>query len=454
MLRSLASLTSFSGIVTAWAFSRQSSIVHCQLSIASKSGKKLRLSRGVRPMAQDDLNKLTIDKERYTSPAGPGKRRRFWLIIAAAVLLVALLGWRVLVTRPVQVEVATVSLVYPSQTFSLLNASGYVVAQRKAAVSSKATGRLEWLGVEEGSVVRAGQLLARLENRDVTATKDQAQASLANARAVLEQARVEEKDAARNLSRNKELIGQGIISQSDYDSAKARYDRAVAASAGARDNIRAAQAALAGAEASLDYTLIRAPFDGVVLTKNADVGDIVSPLAAAANAKAAVVTLADMGSLEVEADVSEANIAKVKVGQPCEILLDALSDTRFRAELHTIVPTADRSKGSVLVKVRFLDRDPRILPEMSAKVAFLERPVAPSENKPLLAIQPASIVERGGRKVVFLVKGDEVVETPVTLGEKVGDLVQVTGGLKAGERIAVKPLEKLKDRSRIKTQEK
>ncbi|GFO60252.1 hemolysin secretion protein D [Geomonas silvestris] len=405
-------------------------------------------------MAQDDLNKLTIDKERYTSPAGPGKRRRFWLIIAAAVLLVALLGWRVLVTRPVQVEVATVSLVYPSQTFSLLNASGYVVAQRKAAVSSKATGRLEWLGVEEGSVVRAGQLLARLENRDVTATKDQAQASLANARAVLEQARVEEKDAARNLSRNKELIGQGIISQSDYDSAKARYDRAVAASAGARDNIRAAQAALAGAEASLDYTLIRAPFDGVVLTKNADVGDIVSPLAAAANAKAAVVTLADMGSLEVEADVSEANIAKVKVGQPCEILLDALSDTRFRAELHTIVPTADRSKGSVLVKVRFLDRDPRILPEMSAKVAFLERPVAPSENKPLLAIQPASIVERGGRKVVFLVKGDEVVETPVTLGEKVGDLVQVTGGLKAGERIAVKPLEKLKDRSRIKTQEK
>jgi len=405
-------------------------------------------------MAQEDLSKLSIDKDRSTSSTVRGKGRRFWVLSAAVVLLVLLVGWRVLVNRPVQVEVATVSLVYPSQTFSLLNASGYVVAQRKAAVSSKATGRLEWLGVEEGSVVRAGQPVARLENRDVTATKDQAQASLANARALLEQARVEEKDAARNLSRNKELVNQGIISQSDYDTAKARHDRAVAASTGARDNIRAAQAALAGAEASLDYTLIRAPFDGVVLTKNADVGDIVSPLAAAANAKAAVVTLADMGSLEVEADVSEANIARVKVGQPCEILLDALPDSRFRAQLHTIVPTADRSKGSVLVKVRFLDRDPRILPEMSAKVAFLERPVAPGENKPLVAIQPAAVVERGGKKVVFLVRGDEVVEAPVTLGGKVGDLVQVTGGVKAGERIAVKPLEKLKDRSRIKTAEK
>jgi HlyD family secretion protein len=404
-------------------------------------------------MAQEDLSKLTIDKERYSAAPKKG-RGRFWLVTGIAILLLALVGWKLALNRSVEVEVATVSLVYPSQTFSLLNASGYVVAQRKAAVASKATGRLEWLGVEEGSVVKSGQLLARLENRDVGATRAQAAANLATAKSNLAQAQVEQKDAARNLKRNKELVAQGIISQSDYDSAEARYNRDVAATAGARTSINSAQAALAGAEAGLDYTLIRAPFDGVVLTKNADVGDIVSPLAAAANAKAAVVTLADMGSLEVEADVSESNLAKVRVGQPCEILLDALPESRFRAVLHTIVPTADRSKGSVMVKVRFLDRDPRVLPEMSAKVAFLERPVGPGEGKPRVALPPAAVVKRDGKSVVFLLRGDKVIETALTLGAKVGDLVEVLSGVKAGERVAIKPLEKLHDQSRVKTAEK
>jgi HlyD family secretion protein len=405
-------------------------------------------------MSQDDLKKLTIDKDRYGSAQRAGKSRRFWVLLGVAALLLVFGVWQLLVNRSVQVEVATVSLVYPSQTFSLLNASGYVVAQRKAAVSSKATGRLEWLGVEEGSVVRQGQLLARLENRDVAAARNQATANLAAARDALQQAQVEQKDAARALSRAKELISQGIISRADYDTAEARYNRDRAATSGAQAAIRGAQAALNGAEASLDYTQIRAPFDGVVLTKNADVGDIVSPLAAAANAKAAVVTLADMGSLEVEADVSEANLGKVRVGQPCEILLDALPDLRFRGVLHTIVPTADRSKGSVMVKVRFLDRDQRLLPEMSAKVAFLERAVQPGENKPRTAISPAAVVSRDGKSFVFLVKGDRVAKTPVVTGARIGDLVEVVSGVKPGERIVVKPLDKLHDHSRIKTAEK
>jgi len=405
-------------------------------------------------MAQEDLNRLTIDKERYSAAPNKGKRVRFWAIVCIVIVLLALIGWKLVLNRSVEVEVATISLVYPSQTFSLLNASGYVVAQRKAAVSSKATGRLDWLGVEEGSVVRSGELLARLESGDVAAAKAQAAANLATARTSLEQARVEQKDAARNLARNKELVAQGIISQSDYDTSQARYDRDVAASAGALSAITSAQAALTGASVALDYTQIRAPFDGVVLTKNADVGDIVSPLAAAANAKAAVVTLADMGSLEVEADVSEANLGKVKVGQPCEILLDALPESRFRGVLHTIVPTADRSKGSVMVKVRFLDRDKRVLPEMSAKVAFLERPVGAGENKPRIALPPSAVVQRDGKSVVFVVQRDKVVQTPVTLGVRVGDLVEVVSGVKAGERIATKPLEKLRDQSRVKTAEK
>ncbi|QWV94396.1 efflux RND transporter periplasmic adaptor subunit [Geomonas oryzisoli] len=405
-------------------------------------------------MAQDDLNKLTIDKHRYTPSGGAGRKRRTRIVTVLVLLALVLAVWAMATTRSVEVEVATVSLVYPSQTISLLNASGYVVAQRKAAVSSKATGRLEWLGVEEGSVVREGQLLARLENRDVAAQKGQASASLSAARDNLEQAKVEQKDAARALTRAKELIGQGIIAQADYDTAEARYQRAQAAVAAAQANISGAQSALRGAEASLDYTLIRAPFDGVVLTKNADVGDIVSPLAAAANAKAAVVTMADMGSLQVEADVSEANLGKVKVGQPCEIVLDALPDVRFRGALSTIVPTADRSKGSVMVKVRFLDQDKRLLPEMSAKVAFLERELKGGEGAPRVGLPPAAVLHRDGRDYVFKVVKDRAQLTPVVLGGKLGDLVQATSGVNAGERIVTKPLDKLRDGSRVKTAEK
>jgi RND family efflux transporter MFP subunit len=410
--------------------------------------------RGEEGMAQEDLNRLTIDKERYAPAKGRGKSWRFWAAFCLLILLFSGSAWYLIVNRSVEVEVATVSLVYPSQTFSLLNASGYVVAQRKAAVSSKATGRLVWLGVEEGSVVREGALLARLEDRDVAAVRAQAVASLAAAVDSLQQAQVEERDAQRALSRDKDLFSEGIISRADYETAEARYNKDVAALGGANSAIRGAQAALVGAGVAVDYTQIRAPFDGVVLTKNADVGDIVSPLAAAANAKAAVVTLADMGSLEVEADVSEANLGKVRAGQPCEILLDALPEARFRGVLHTIVPTADRSKGSVMVKVRFLGSDKRILPEMSAKVAFLERAVLPGEDRARVALLPASIATRDGQSFVFVIAGEKVVQTAVKLGPRLGDMVEVLSGVKAGERIAVTKLEKLHDKSRVKMADK
>jgi HlyD family secretion protein len=404
-------------------------------------------------MAEEDLSKLTIDKQRYSAKGGRRSRRN-WIIAVVAVVLIAIIAWQWAVNRKVDIEVATVSMVYPSQTFSLLNASGYVVAQRKAALSSKITGKLEWLGVQEGSVVKQGQLLARIESTDVAATRDQAVANLKVARDNLTQAQVEQRDAVRNLNRSKQLFEEGIISRADYDTAEARYNRDRAATAGAEASIKAAQARVRGAEAGVDYTQVRAPFDGVVLTKDADVGDIVSPLAVQANAKAAIVTLADMGSLEVEADVSEANLGKVRAGQPCEILLDALPDSRFRGELATIVPTADRSKGSVMVKVRFLDKDSRILPEMSAKVAFLERPVRPGEAKPRVALPLSAIVSRDGRKVVFVVSGDRVVQRPVTLGERLGDMIEVISGVKGGERIAVKPLDKLHDQTRVNVPEK
>lgn len=404
-------------------------------------------------MSPDELGNLKIDREAARRP-----RRRFRPLIlmlsGLAALVCVLLGYAGLFSPSVEVETATVSLVYPSQSFTLINASGYVVAQRKAAVASKATGRLDWLGVEEGSRVRSGDILARLENRDAEATRDQAAANLVLARAKLEDAQADLQDATLNYNRQKELVSQGITARADFDMAEARYRRAQATVSGAVSAIRAAEAALRGATVALEYTLIRAPFDGVVLTKNADVGDIVTPLGAAANAKAAVVTLADMASLMVETDVAEANLEKVRVGQPCEILLDALPDVRFRGLVHTIVPTADRSKATVMVKVRFVAKDPRILPEMSAKVAFLARPVTPEEQKPRTALNPAGVVTRGGNSVVFRVAGNRAVETSVSLGNKLGDMQEVVTGATAGDRIVLGPLEKLRNDARIRVKEK
>ena len=405
-------------------------------------------------MAQEELSKLRIDKQQAVQR--PARRNRVIMIalVIVAAIGVAALASRGVFTPAVEVEFATVSLVYPSQSFTLLNASGYVVAQRKAAVASKATGRLDWLGVEEGSRVRKGDILARLDNRDVEAARDQAAAALVTSRAAMDEAKAEFQDATLNYNRQKDLNSQGITARAEFDGADARYRRAQAAVAGTTSAITGAEAALRGAEVAIEYTLIRAPFDGVVLTKNADVGDIVTPLGAAANAKAAVVTLADMESLMVETDVSEANLEKVKTGQPCEILLDAFPDVRFRGVVHTIVPTADRSKATVMVKVRFVDKDRRILPEMSAKAAFLERPVRPEEQKPRTAINPAAVSSRNGRSVVYKVAGNRALETTVSLGTQFGEMREVTSGIKAGEKIILKPLEKLRNDSRIKSADK
>lgn len=404
-------------------------------------------------MAGSDLNRLKIDKSTQ------GRRRPWYnrpLVRAGALIavIVAILAATGVLTPPVEVETATVSQIYPSQAFTLLNASGYVVAQRKASVASKTTAQLEWLGVEEGSRVRQGQVIARLENRDAAAVRGQATANLNNARAVLDQAKAELRDATLGFERQKELITQGVVAKADYDAAEARYKRAKAGVAAAEANIASLRSALRGAEAQLDYTLIRAPFNAVVLTKDADVGDIVTPLGAAANAKAAVVTIADLDSLQVEADVSESNLEKIRVGQPCEITLDAFPDRRFRGVTHTVVPTADRSKATVMVKVRFIDQDRRILPEMSAKVAFLERQVKPGEEQPVTAVNPQAVLEKGGVKFVFVARGEKAVKNPITTGPKIGDMLQVTGGVKAGDKIIVKPLDKLRDGSRIKSTEK
>jgi RND family efflux transporter MFP subunit len=405
-------------------------------------------------MVDEDLSRLRIDKSGTTSR--PKRRGRLirWVSAALAIIVLGILYAAGVLGPAVQVETTTVTQVYPSQSFTLLNASGYIVAQRKAAVASKITSRLIALMVEEGNRVKKGEVIARLEGDDAMAARDQAVANLNVVRANLEQARAELKDAALLYDRNRDLAGKGYISRAEYDAAEARYSKAVAAVSGAEAAVKAATAALRNAEVALEYTLIRAPFDAVVLTKNADVGDIVTPLGAAANARASVVTIADMGSLQVEVDVSESNLERVKPGQPCEIQLDAFPESRFRGSVHMIVPTADRSKATVLVKVRFIDKDSRILPEMSAKVAFLEREVKPEEQKPLTALSPRAVLTKNGKTTVFLLKDDRVSEVPVTPGQTIGEMTEVVSGVKAGDRVVLKPLEKLRSGTRVKVAEK
>jgi RND family efflux transporter MFP subunit len=403
---------------------------------------------------EEDISKLKIEKSPATFRSGKRKKLFFWLALLLAILLIGLLYVEGIFTPAVSVEVASVVQMYPSQTFTLLNASGYVVAQRKASVASKVTGLLVSMTVEEGSRVKKGQIIARLENEDVTAAKHQAEANLNVARHNLEQARAELQDATLSFNRNKELLAHDFVSRADYDTSEARYKRAIAAVDAAEAAVRANTAALQGANVNIEYTLIRAPFDAVVLTKNADVGDIVTPIGAAAEAKAAVVTIADMNSLQVEVDVSESNLGNVQVGQPCEIQLDALPESRFQGLVHMIVPTADRSKATVMVKVRFIDKDPRILPEMSAKAAFLSRAIRPEEQKPRTVVNSNAVIIHKDKNLVFLIKDNRAFETPVTTGEKLGDMIEVLNGVKAGDKVVLKPVDKLRDGKRIKIIEK
>lgn len=400
-------------------------------------------------VSEPDLSKLRIDRG-ATRAASPGGRRRLpwgWIAVAAGVAAVA--AYFALHRSAIAVEATTVMQAYPSQSYTVLNATGYVVAQRKAAVASKATGRLEWLGVREGSEVKQNEVLARLESRDVAAQMEQAAAGIKVAQANLEQGVAEFNEAERTLARSRDLLAKNFVSQASHDTVIARHERAKAAIAGFKASIAVAQASHRASLVAVEQTLIRAPFDGVVLTKNANVGDVITPFSSATGSQAAVVTMADMSTLEVEVDVSESNLGKVKLEQPCEIQLDALPDVRFRGVLHRLVPTVDRSKATVLAKVRFLDKDPRVLPEMSAKVSFLSREASAAERAPRMAVQPAAVIDRNGRRVAYLIRDGAVSEVAVETGAKLGELLEVVKGLKAGDKVVARPSAQLRDGARV-----
>ncbi|HTD03088.1 efflux RND transporter periplasmic adaptor subunit [Undibacterium sp.] len=394
--------------------------------------------------APSALNQLKIDRVTLK----PGKKKRWGRWLVAALIVAVGAG---LLLKPSKTEVQATSVItsYPSQQYAQLTASGYVVAQRRAAVASKATGRMVQLNVREGSKVKEGDLLAKLDASDIEASIAQAQAGIRQAEAGVAQANVERVNAEADLQRAQGLRAQGFVSIQALDTATTRVNAAKASVTSAQAAVAVAKAQLKVQRVNQDFTDIRAPFDGVVLVKNANVGDIITPFSNAAGTQGAVVTMADMSTLEVEADVSESNLAKARIGQPVEITLDALPDSRFRGSVVGIVPTVDRAKATVMTKIRFEKLDPRILPEMSAKVTILSQAATDADQKPVLALNPKAVVQRDGKKTVFRIKDDTVEAVSVQTGRKIGDNLEVTGALKSGDKLVLSPPDKLAAGARI-----
>ncbi len=405
-------------------------------------------------MDAQKISSLKIaDSEQFSAT-----RRRhgtLWIIIiaVAAAGIALYLFQSGLLTSGTNVRTAGADWVYPSQVITEFNASGYVVAQRKASVASKGTGRIVYLGVQEGSRLKEGDVIARLDSDDLKAEKAQLEAQLVVARFDLTRAETELATAEANFRRLKELWGKKAASQVDLENAQDRFLKAKVAIDSAKASIKAVQASIQRESVLIEYTIIRAPFDGVVLTKDADVGEVVAPFGSATNAKAAVVSMADLSSLMVQADVSESFLSKVQIDQPCEIQLDAIPQARFAGRVHMIVPTADRMRGTVMVKVRFEELDPRILPEMSAKAAFLSRTLGPEENKPVLGVHRDALVPKEGGQGLFRVEKGQAQWVPIKDPKFLGDYLMLAPPIEQGDRIVIKPPTHLKSGDRVEISE-
>jgi len=385
-----------------------------------------------------DLSALKINRdEDWKSYDRQRKiKRALWVGIPILGLIVVfgVLGG---VSSTKEVSVGSVTILTQSQTQSVLSATGYVVAERKASVASKATGRLEYLAVAEGDTVSEGEVIGRIENADM-------EAALELAKANVEQSRADSVVAVLEFKRQEELLKSGSTTPQAYEAANARY---MSASAG----VSAALASLKAAEVNLENTFIRAPFDGTVLLKHADVGEVVAPFASSASSKGAVVDLADMNSLEVEADVSEANIQRVEIGQKTEIILDAYPSIHYEGYVKKIVPTADRSRATVQTKVAFKKIDRRVLPEMSARINFmssdtLQEPIPESG----LAVPSAAIVMQNGKPTVFTIIDNKAKSIEIETGPKFGNVTRITRGLEVGQKVILSPPSDLKDGDKIK----
>jgi HlyD family secretion protein len=391
-----------------------------------------------------ELASLKIDRTR--SGASPWRWPLLLLLPVVAGLLL-LYGLRARQAfSAIEVETTTVAVsrqVEASAGTPILTASGYVVARRKAVVSAKIQGRLSELRVEEGSVVREGETLARLESIDYEAQVTRSKAAVLRAEADLAESR-------RQARLADDMAKQKVISDDQREAAASRVKVGEA-------QLAQAQADLSFAEAQLQNTVIRAPFSGVVVKKMAEVGESVAPIPPGVNistSSGAIVALADLATLEVEADVAEANVAKIGNGQPAEVTVEAIPDRRYKSVLRQVIPTADRTKATVMVKVTILEKDKDLKPEMSAKVTFLEpekqqKPDAAS-SQPVVLVPRSAVATRDGKPTVFLVREGKAQARAVVLGTERQGQVIVQQGLSGGETIVAKPGDELKDGASVR----
>ncbi len=393
------------------------------------------------------------------------RRRRWWLWVGvplAALVALFLLSGKY--RRPVEVTTTTPVVLTAEEIAAgqpILTASGYLVPRRRAIVSSKIQGRLSELRAEEGSRVAEGEVIARLESRDFEAQVARAEASIARAQATIRRAEADLAEYERQLRKATELAAEGVVAVDDREAAASRVAIARAAVDQARAELRVAEGDKALAVANLANTVIRAPFTGTVVRKMAEVGESVAPIPPGVNistASGAIVALADLDTLEAEVDVGEANVAKLSVDQPAQVTVEAFPETRFRGVLRQIIPSADRTRATVLVRVTLVDKDRRLRPEMSARADFLSVPPAeaPRPSGPEILVSPDAFVERDGARFVFVVQreaGKERVRSvPVTTGEERPAGVVVTSGLSGEETIVLRPPTTLTDGTAVAVQ--
>ena len=411
-----------------------------------------------------DLSKLRIDRDTSAAPVRTVFVRNLALFAAAVVIVaVTVVVLRARSVPTVQTITANANTGNGSGASASgatsVTANGYVVARTKASVSAKTAGRLAYLGVSEGSFVRRGDVIARLENADYQAGVSQAEANIASADASVIEAASDRDQTERDASRLRDIRKRDslLVSQQDLDLATSRAAQAAARLRAAEARRRAADAGLRIAQANNENTIIRAPFSGTVLRKDAEVGEVVAPSVGGGLTRGAVVTMADLTSLEVEVDVNEAYIGRIRGGRPARITLDAYPDTTFRGSVRQVVPTADRQRATVQVKVSILDNDPRILPEMGAKVDFLEPAASPATGgaaptRTTIRVPSTAVRTDGGTSIVWIVRDGRLVRRPVTTGPVSGGFLEIRSGLDGGEQLLVGGVDTPADGMRVKVQ--
>ena len=392
-----------------------------------------------------NLSDLKIDHQARSSDGGG---RRLMLIAAAILVTIAVIAILIIGgTSVTTVEVAIARAAPTGGAATVLNASGYVEPRRKATVSAKITGKVTEVLVDEGMLVEEGQVLAQLDDSDARRRWEAVRAERDVARASLEEIEVNLEDAQRTLRRTLDLGSKGVASQQALDSATAAVEGLEARLAVARRNLASAEAQLAVSAQDLENYTIRAPFAGVAVSKDAQPGEMVSPVSAGGGfTRTGISTIVDMSSLEIEVDVNESYIANVSTGQPADAVLDAYPDWHIPATVRTVIPTADRQKATVKVRLTFDQLDPRILPDMGVKVAFLEIRPAQADGPSAMALIPAGAIRQdAGHSVVFVLAGERLERRAVSVGRSVDSGVEIMAGLTPGENVVVNGPEELKD---------